>query len=106
MAARMVNAIARTIPTVNSNLAGFGIGAMYPSWRQIDVATPDFRGANWKSSLGAPAIELARSWGAVEALMSPDEVIVTLNLDKAARLERDRRQATGRPQDAPGGGYP
>ena len=34
--------------------------------------------------------------------MSPDEVIVTLNLDKAARLERDRRQATGRPQD----GYP
>src|SRR5262249_23472569 len=33
-------------------LAGFGFGAMYPSWRQIDVATPDFRGANWKRSLG------------------------------------------------------
>jgi len=48
----MVNAIARTIPTVNSNLAGFGIGAMYPSWRQIDLATPDFRGANRKRSLG------------------------------------------------------
>jgi hypothetical protein len=31
MTARMVNAIARTIPTVN--LAGFG--AMYPSWLQI-----------------------------------------------------------------------
>ena len=31
---RMVNAIARTIPTVNTNLAGFGFGAMYPSWRQ------------------------------------------------------------------------
>jgi hypothetical protein len=30
MATRMVNAIARTIPTVN--LAGFGFGAMYPSW--------------------------------------------------------------------------
>jgi hypothetical protein len=44
----MVNAIARTIPTVNTNLAGFGFGAMYPSWRQIDVAMPDFRGANWK----------------------------------------------------------
>jgi len=44
----MVNAIARTIPTANTNLAGFGFGAMYPSWRQIDVAMPDFRGANWK----------------------------------------------------------
>ena len=31
--ARIVNAIARTIPTVNRNLAGFGFGAMYPSWR-------------------------------------------------------------------------
>jgi len=28
----------------------------------------------------------------VEALMSPDDVIVMLNLDKAARLERDRRR--------------
>jgi hypothetical protein len=44
----MVNAIARTIPTVNTNLAGFGFGAMYPSWRQIDVAMANFRGANWK----------------------------------------------------------
>jgi hypothetical protein len=40
----MVNAIARTIPTVNTNLAGFGFGAMYPSWRQIDVAMPDLEG--------------------------------------------------------------
>src|SRR5262249_16588127 len=32
---RMVNAIARTTPTVNMNLAGFGFGAMYASWRQI-----------------------------------------------------------------------
>ena len=32
----------------------------------------------------------------IEALMSPEEVIVTLNLDKAARLERDRRRLTGR----------
>ena len=29
----------------------------------------------------------------VEALMSPDEVIVVLSLDRAARLERDRRRA-------------
>jgi hypothetical protein len=34
----------------------------------------------------------------VEALMSPDEVIVTLHLDRAARLERDRRRLTGRPR--------
>jgi hypothetical protein len=33
MTARMVNAIARTIPTVN--LAGFGFGAMCHSWLQI-----------------------------------------------------------------------
>jgi hypothetical protein len=50
---RMVNAIARTIPTVktvNTNLAGFGFGfgAMYPSWRQTDVSMPDFRGAKRK----------------------------------------------------------
>jgi hypothetical protein len=34
MTARMVNAITRTIPTANTNLAGFGFGAMYPSWLQ------------------------------------------------------------------------
>jgi hypothetical protein len=41
----MVNAIAITIPMVNTNLGGF---AMYPSWREIDVAMANFRGANWK----------------------------------------------------------
>ncbi len=36
MIIRMVNAIARTVPTVNTNLAGFdfGFGAMCPSWLQ------------------------------------------------------------------------
>ena len=34
----------------------------------------------------------------VEAAMLPEEVIVMLNLDKAARLERDRRRLTGRPR--------
>jgi len=34
----------------------------------------------------------------VEALMSPDEIIVALSLDRAARLERDRRRLTGRPR--------
>ena len=32
----------------------------------------------------------------VEAAMLPEEVIVMLSLDKAARLERDRRRLTGR----------
>src|SRR5215831_16745072 len=44
MTPRMVNAI----PTANASLAGFGFGAMYPSWLRIDVAMPDFRGANRK----------------------------------------------------------
>src|SRR5262249_21994469 len=36
MIIRMVNAIARTVPTVNTNLAGFdfGFGATCPSWLQ------------------------------------------------------------------------
>jgi hypothetical protein len=29
----------------------------------------------------------------IEALMLPDDPIITLNLDRAARLERDRRRA-------------
>ena len=51
MAAMMVTAIARTIPTV----AGFGFGAMYPSWRLVAVPglgtgpSSDFRGINrWR----------------------------------------------------------
>jgi hypothetical protein len=34
----------------------------------------------------------------VEAAMLPEDVIIVLNLDKAARLERDRRRLTGRPR--------
>src|SRR5262245_65978259 len=34
----------------------------------------------------------------VEAAMLPEEIIIMLNLDKAARLERDRRRLTGRPR--------
>jgi hypothetical protein len=34
----------------------------------------------------------------VEALISPDDVIIVLNLDRAARLERDRRRLTSRPR--------
>ena len=45
MIARMVNVIARTKKT-NARLAVSGFGAMYPSWRQMDVVMSDFRGAN------------------------------------------------------------
>jgi hypothetical protein len=34
----------------------------------------------------------------VEGAMLPEDVIVVLNLDRAARLERDRRRLTGRPR--------
>ena len=36
MAARMVNAT----PTANANLAGFGFGAMFPSWLTLPVPVP------------------------------------------------------------------
>jgi len=54
----MVNATARAIPTVNTNLAGFGFGAMYPSWRQIDVAVADFRGVNRKRCVSCFTLSL------------------------------------------------
>jgi len=44
------------------------------------------------------ALSLGGMRAKIEALMSPDEVIVVLNLDRAARLERDRRRLTGRPR--------
>jgi hypothetical protein len=44
------------------------------------------------------ALSLGGLRAKVEALISPDDVIVMLNLDKAARLERDRRRHTGRPR--------
>jgi hypothetical protein len=34
----------------------------------------------------------------IEAMMMPDTVIVSLHLDKAARLERNRRRLSGRPR--------
>jgi hypothetical protein len=55
------------------------------------ASAPDLRSPVVALSLGG----LRRR---VEALMSPDEVIVVLNLDRAARLERDRRRVTGRPR--------
>jgi hypothetical protein len=37
----------------------------------------------------------------IEALLLPDDVIVMLNLDRAARRERDRRRAAGGRSRAP-----
>jgi len=34
----------------------------------------------------------------IEIAMLPDDVVVMLKLDRAARLERDRRRLTGRPR--------
>ena len=53
-------------------------------------SSPDLRAPVVALSLGG----LRRK---VETLISPDDVIVLLNLNRAARLERDRRRLTGRP---------
>jgi hypothetical protein len=42
------------------------------------------------------ALSLAGLRRKIETAMLPDEVIITLNLDRVARLERDRRRLTGR----------
>ncbi len=55
------------------------------------ASAPDLRSPVVALSLGG----LRRR---VEELMLPDEPIVMLNLDRAARLERDRRRLTGRPR--------
>jgi hypothetical protein len=34
----------------------------------------------------------------IEALLMPDDPIIVLSLDRAARIERDRRRVTGRPR--------
>ena len=59
---------------------------------------PDCGYVGTSPELRAPVVALSLGGlrRKIEALISPDEVIVTLNLDKAARLERDRRRLTGR----------
>ena len=54
-------------------------------------SSPDLRAPVFALSLGG----LRRK---VEIAMLPEDVIVMLNLDRAARLERDRRRLTGRPR--------
>jgi hypothetical protein len=61
---------------------------------------PDCGYVGTSPELHAPVVALSLGGlrRKIEALMSPDEIIVTLHLDKAARLERDRRRLTGRPR--------
>ena len=69
----------------------FDVAVTFDERRGYVGTAPDLRQPVIALSLGG----LRRR---IEALMSPDEVIVTLNLDKAARLERDRRRLTGHPR--------
>ncbi len=69
----------------------FDVAVTFDERRGYVGTAPDLRQPVIALSLGG----LRRR---IEALMSPEEVIVTLNLDKAARLERDRRRLTGRPR--------
>jgi hypothetical protein len=50
--------------------------------------------------LRAPVVALSLSGlrRKIEIKLLPDEVIVVLTLDRAARLERDRRRLSGRPR--------
>src|SRR5262249_10426830 len=91
MTARIVNAIARTIATVNSNRAGFG--AMGPLLaRQMDVALLDFRGAKRKRCVSCFTLR----W---------DMIPHTDNCcSMATRPEGDGRRAGGLVQRAAPGG--
>ena len=61
---------------------------------------PDCGYVGTSPELRAPVVALSLGGlrRKVEALMSPDDVIVTLHLDRVARLERDRRRLSGRPR--------
>ena len=50
--------------------------------------------------LRAPVVALSLGGlrAKIESALLPEEVIVMLQLDKPARLERDRRRLTGRPR--------
>jgi hypothetical protein len=67
------------------------IAATYDAERGYVGTHPELRSPVIALSLGG----LRRK---IEALMLPDEVIVMLSLDKAARLERDRRRLNGQPR--------
>ena len=66
----------------------------------VDVTFDERRGYVGRSpELRAPVVALSLGGlHRIESAMMPDEVVVMLKLDKAARLERDRRRLTGRPR--------
>ena len=61
-------------------------------------ATKGYIGSSPELQSPVIALSLGGLRRKVEALMSPDEVIVMLSLDRTARLERDRRRLNGRPR--------
>jgi hypothetical protein len=65
----------------------FEVSVTFDERRGYVASTPELRQPVLALSLGG----LRRR---IEALMLPDDVIVMLNLDRAARLERDRRRVT------------
>ena len=67
----------------------FGVAVTFDERRGYVGTHPELQAPVTALSLGG----LRRK---VEAAMLPEEVIVMLSLDKAARLERDRRRLTGR----------
>src|SRR5262245_22633049 len=69
----------------------FDVAVTFDERRGYVGTHPDLRAPVVALSLGG----LRRK---VAALMLPDDVIVMLSLDRAARLERDRRRLTGRPR--------
>ena len=81
----------KSVPRGTDSKMTLLVGVTYDAARGYVGTAPDLRQPVIALSLGG----LRRK---VEALMLPEEVTVVLKLDKAARLERDRRRLTGRPR--------
>ena len=67
------------------------VSVTFDERRGYVASAPDLRQSVTALSLGG----LRRR---IEAMMLPDEPLIILHLDRAARLERDRRRLTGRPR--------
>jgi hypothetical protein len=75
------------------------VGATVTDKLFVDVTFDERRGYVARSpELRQPvyALSLGGLHRQIESAMMPDEVVVMLKLNKAARLERDRRRLTGR----------
>jgi len=67
---------------------------------EVAVTFEERRGSAPELCQPVVALSLGGLRRKVEIAMLRDDVIVTLNLDRAARLERDRRRLSGRPRRA------